>query len=345
MEEVLKNYRILAECFKDVGTFYATIKTSYLAYKQNKENVDNGKFITKESKYFIEHLKNYIDALQREAGYPPYHRLLPLVYIAKTNLQGLIIQAKSFLKTCRETEHENVELALEAYNMIVAYYGSIYGEMREQDEKLNIEFRETIKVANSEGDLLIEEVDLIRYITIPFLQKLISEMEGKLETLNGFYGPFLNNASGDLAKGEETVYRMVKELANIKTEDDLFAFININSAGDLADKGAYRHLPESEFTPEQLAGIFYYLLQLNIITNNNNTALSRHISLLSGKSHNTIRTALENIVPNKKKLKSSILTETIKSEKNHNAEEIKRALKKICRMIDEDLKDYHATYS
>ncbi|KAA9331138.1 hypothetical protein [Adhaeribacter soli] len=338
MEDFFHTYRKLMLIFKDKVAFVSNFKAAFLLYKNSNDSPDNDKYVSEEATYYTRYLDDFINSIQQKAGIPPFHTTLPLLYVADTNLKWLIIQSKLFLKECRENELIIRDIGVEAYTNVFSFWETYNhnsdGKEPQHDSNL---------AAAEELEVFLNDARFVSDILIPFLVSFIDVLEDRYQLFNSFYGLVIEELASDMAIGENAIFQMGNALLNISTEEELFAFINVNAQGDLIDQYAYTKNKPSVLNAEQLAILFAYLRKVGVITNPNDTELKRYVSLLTGVSHNTIyEKGLRHLQASKNN--PSVLQKLNKKKKLVNVEAIEDVLASVKKKVRQDAEEHMLIY-
>lgn len=318
--EKLKN---LGKIFSDFGTFNSSLREAYNSFnKQTNVETLNEVFVQHQAGLCKSELKEYITSVTRKSSCPPFNIAIPLLFTARTTLQGLVFASDSFLRKAYELEPISYQIAQEE----LLLYGKQSNKRLEQKD-FDIHLSDSVRRTK-------KPLDFIKGVVIPFLIQVHSLFREELTYFDFHYDRVLVGIENQLVEGKEAAVRMANALLDIEEDKDLFAFIEVNSNGTLKDKSAYRKFPESLASPKELAILIYYLHRKKIITNDIDTHVSRYVSLLTGVSHNTIRTALGQV--SHPDITSSVLVDGEGMGSRH-AENVKKYLREIIQLIDIDI--------
>ncbi|WP_299755393.1 hypothetical protein [uncultured Pontibacter sp.] len=320
---IVDKFNYLGRMFSDLTTFITMTQEVYKGYsfKENSEML-NEAFLSNQLNTITAELTQFIRSVTQEAQFPPFDTAIPLLYIAHINLQGLVISSNSFLQELLELEPIAYDLAEGEIQQYLKLHAD--GEFEEKEYRV---FR-----AKAEQHTKTS-LDFQGEILIPLLRNVIQVFKEQLVDFEHFYKPILKGLESDLVTGKEVAAKMRNTIVSITDDEDLHAFIDINKKGVLTDSKAFTKLQKSDTSPEVLAILFYYLRMKSIVTNANDSQLTRLVSLLTGVSHNTIRQNLVQVTP--KDRSSSILING-KMASSHT-EEAKRLLYEIGELLDRDV--------
>ncbi|NEM99755.1 hypothetical protein [Pontibacter burrus] len=320
---IVDDFKYLGRMFSDLTTFITMTREEYKGYtfKENNEKLIEA-FLSDQLNTITAELKKFVKSITKEAQFPPFDTAIPLLYIAHTNLQGLVISSNSFLQELLELDPIAYDLAEGEIQQYLKLHAD--GEFEEKEYRV---FRakteqQTKTSLGFQGEILI-----------PLLRNVIHVFKEQLVDFEHFYKPILKGLDGDVVEGKEAAIKISQAFLGITHDKDLYTFIDITKKGTLTDDKAYTKLTKTDMSPEVLAILFYYLREKGLVTNTNISQIARLISLLTGVSHNTIRPAL-GLVMHKDPTNSYLIDGNTSSA---YANQVKKLLRNIIELIDKDI--------